>query len=303
MGTINFNQTIDMLSMNSMVDFSQAQQYDPADLSSFFPKTGLTPSGFTPGRNGLTPYSAPFANDMSQYVSWNNGGNNEVFTEPSDYFPPLPATRELGMDGNKLPETADTVRTASEAPEIPIKPKRGRPRKSRAKKQLSEEQEQLKRQKFLERNRQAASKCRERRKDWISKQDEKMKGEQMKNAEMRAEYEILSQEVHNLLNVIRRHTEAGCESDHLKEFINGESSRYLASLINPARRAFDQTLMAQDGELDSASNSPREDSSEHMSRQTSSANDDKDSGITNMGSPRESKNAATDECYGDVMIP
>lgn len=31
---------------------------------------------------------------------------------------------------------------------------------------------------LLERNRQAASKCRKRRKDWISKQDEKMKAEQ-----------------------------------------------------------------------------------------------------------------------------
>ncbi|KAH8588040.1 hypothetical protein B0O99DRAFT_464375, partial [Bisporella sp. PMI_857] len=78
-------------------------------------------------------------------------------------------------------------------------------RKSRAKKQLSAQQEYEKRQRFLERNRQAASKCRERKKNWITEQDKKMKQEQAKNAKLKAECDVLHQEVHNILYILYQH--------------------------------------------------------------------------------------------------
>ncbi|KAH8593110.1 hypothetical protein B0O99DRAFT_466289, partial [Bisporella sp. PMI_857] len=80
-------------------------------------------------------------------------------------------------------------------------------RKSKAKKQLTPHQEYEKRQRFLERNRQAASKCRERRKNWISKQDEKMKQEQVMNAELKIECDALNQEVNKLLLILQQHAD------------------------------------------------------------------------------------------------
>jgi len=53
----------------------------------------------------------------------------------------------------------------------------------------------------------------------------------MKNVELRAEYEILSQEVHSLLRVIHQHPVSGCQSEHL----GSESGRHLTSLVHRHR--------------------------------------------------------------------
>jgi hypothetical protein len=84
------------------------------------------------------------------------------------------------------------------------KPKRGRPRKKRDKKHLTPEEENAKRQKFLERNRLAASKCRDRKKNWTQDTMDKLAREERIHVEMQLEYNHLHVEVVSLM-------EAACE--------------------------------------------------------------------------------------------
>ncbi|KAH8600256.1 hypothetical protein B0O99DRAFT_320442 [Bisporella sp. PMI_857] len=126
----SMNTGVGTLSGMASISFDQNTTFqDPnAALNNMF-KTGLTPLGFP---NGI-PNTAP------QYTSWSNLGS---LNEPYGYFPEVPRPEDqksIAPSVVESPESIDhaTPSAASEASEILMKPKRGRPRKSRAKKQLS----------------------------------------------------------------------------------------------------------------------------------------------------------------------
>ncbi|KAH8585946.1 hypothetical protein B0O99DRAFT_93627 [Bisporella sp. PMI_857] len=281
------------LSEMTSINFDQNTTFqDPnAALNSMF-KTGLTPLSFP---NGIP-------NTVRQFNSWSNLGS---LNEPYGYFPEVPPDGQTAIAPIVVesPESIDyaTPSAASEASELLVKPKRGRPRKSRAKKQLSPQQEYEKRQRFLERNRQAASKCRERRKTWISKQEERMNQEQAKNAELKAECDILNQEVYNLLQILHQHAESGCNKDQLQAFLRSESILGLASskVSGSLVRRYSNTSTSSMGQ-DSVQGSSATHKPGEMSRESSQGSDEKGSAITSMESPVwQTDEAAKDDEYMD----
>ena len=250
------------------------------DLSNLFMGTGLTPLG-----------QSLFENELSEYASWNNG--SAMIDGQDSYFQQLPILQESG--NMEVPEDKPRSSVDAETSEITQKPKRGRPRKNKAKKPLSEQEEQEKRQKFLERNRQAASKCRERRREWISKQEKRLKCEQVKNAELRAMCSILRQDIRNLLCMINQHNETCSHSEELELLLKSKSGRFMLDLTecsdDPTEDSISRVIGQQDNSVPSTT------VKQETTRQ-SSYDSNKDSGITDMGYSEKPQSVISDEGVG-----
>ncbi|KAI9230407.1 MAG: hypothetical protein DHS80DRAFT_5825, partial [Piptocephalis tieghemiana] len=78
----------------------------------------------------------------------------------------------------------------------------------------SEESEEEKRQRFLERNRIAASKCRQKKKAWIRSLEEKAESAQKEHDNLRAKVSALQQEVAFLRGQLTKHHQCSCSVIH-----------------------------------------------------------------------------------------
>lgn len=126
-------------------------------------------------------------------------------------------------------------------PTTPLLPRRRRPRKPRAKPQLSEEEEAAKREKFLERNRVAAGKCREKRKSWMTElEDAKLELEE-RNNRLRAEHGALQVEFNQMRALLMQH--ASCGDARISKWIENEAKRFVLD----AGEQYDSLLAASYG--------------------------------------------------------
>lgn len=82
-------------------------------------------------------------------------------------------------------------------------------RKRESTKNLNDEE---KRQKFLERNRQAASKCRQKKKQWIEELEQKAEEATKRNEQLRASVSTLKDELIELKSLLLAHRNCECES-------------------------------------------------------------------------------------------
>lgn len=82
-----------------------------------------------------------------------------------------------------------------------------------------------KRDKFLERNRVAASKCRQRKKEWVSGLEEAKNGLETQNAHLQMEYNGLLGEVSRMKNQIMAH--ANCHDPNIDKWIENEARRFV----------------------------------------------------------------------------
>ena len=80
---------------------------------------------------------------------------------------------------------------------LPFLPRRGR--------KPDDEDPETKRQKFLERNRAAASRCRARKKHWVDTLDKKAKELEMLNTSLQQEVILLRAEVQQLKSILLAH--------------------------------------------------------------------------------------------------
>ena len=80
---------------------------------------------------------------------------------------------------------------------LPFFPRRGR--------KPDDEDPETKRQKFLERNRAAASRCRARKKHWVDTLDKKAKELEMLNTSLQQEVILLRAEVQQLKSILLAH--------------------------------------------------------------------------------------------------
>lgn len=83
-----------------------------------------------------------------------------------------------------------------------------------------EEDPETKRQKFLERNRAAASRCRARKKQWIDTLDKKSKELEMLNTSLQQEVIVLRAEVQQLKSIILAHKDCPLMMSQAKPGIN-----------------------------------------------------------------------------------
>lgn len=81
------------------------------------------------------------------------------------------------------------------------------------------------RDKFLERNRIAASKCRQRKKEWVSGLEEAKNGLESQNSQLQMEYNSLLGEVSRMKNQIMAH--ATCHDPNIDKWIDNEARRFV----------------------------------------------------------------------------
>jgi hypothetical protein len=103
--------------------------------------------------------------------------------------------------------------TESSPPPAPEEAKKPR-RRNRKRKILSDAEVETKREAFLERNRQAAGKCRSKKKSWVEQLNEDVKSKDKRNGELRAELEDVLQEVQMLRGMV---AQCAAENDGLVE--------------------------------------------------------------------------------------
>lgn len=93
-----------------------------------------------------------------------------------------------------------------------------------------------KRDKFLERNRIAASKCRQRKKQWVSGLEEAKNGLENQNSQLQMEYNSLLGEVSRMKNQIMSH--ATCHDPNIDKWIDNEARRFVQGAPETAGSEF-----------------------------------------------------------------
>ncbi|OAQ65371.1 transcription factor ATF2 [Pochonia chlamydosporia 170] len=136
-------------------------------------------------------------------------------------------TTETTTKSSKQKPSAETK--TSTAPKTRKQPKR---EAAKSKTQPTEEPKEKKsrnrRQRSLERNRVAASKCRKRKKQWTDNLEQKKSGLESIHNELQAEYMQLLQESSQLKNFLIGHS--GCQDPNIDVWIKNEASKFVRNL-------------------------------------------------------------------------
>ncbi|ROT38884.1 hypothetical protein SODALDRAFT_249026, partial [Sodiomyces alkalinus F11] len=82
-----------------------------------------------------------------------------------------------------------------------------------------------KRQKVLERNRMAASKCRKKKKEWVSELQETKTGLENQHLQLQREYNGLLDEVSRMKNELISH--AHCNDPNIDQWLDNEAKRFV----------------------------------------------------------------------------
>lgn len=106
--------------------------------------------------------------------------------------------------------------------------KRARQKQSKSTKQESEDEEEEdesteKRKKFLEKNRIAASKCREKKKKWVHELEYNKSQLERQNMELRLEHRGLMSELNQTKSMLMSH--ADCNDPNITEWLNNQARR------------------------------------------------------------------------------
>ncbi|KAI4127369.1 MAG: hypothetical protein LQ338_003245 [Usnochroma carphineum] len=140
-------------------------------------------------------------------------------TPPDEEFYNLFSNEQLhnpnGTDGQSLPATEGKRKRSSTSNESKASPAK-RPRKygrsvGSSNAQLMSSAEEVRRHKFLERNRIAASKCRQKKKEWTQNLENRARELQKNNQSLRMVLDSLRDEMLFLKGEMLKHTTCGCE--------------------------------------------------------------------------------------------
>ncbi|KAK6078330.1 bZIP transcription factor [Seiridium cupressi] len=110
-------------------------------------------------------------------------------------------------------------------PPAPVLPRRRRPRKPRPKAELTQQEEEARRDKFLARNRVAAGKCREKRKTWMTDLEDTKLDLESRNTRLRMEYSALLNEVTQTRALLMTH--ANCSDGRIDKWVENEAKRFV----------------------------------------------------------------------------
>ncbi|WYZ38691.1 hypothetical protein EsH8_III_000605 [Colletotrichum jinshuiense] len=105
-----------------------------------------------------------------------------------------------------------------------------------------------KRDKFLERNRIAASKCRQKKKEWVSDLQETKQGLENQHAQLQMEYNGLVDEVTRMKNELMSH--ANCHDPNINLWLENEARRFVQnSAVRVKKQHMDASRMVGDRPL------------------------------------------------------
>ena len=219
--------------MNNMFDFGSGGIFTPNGMN----VNGGMMQGSVGNNNMLQPQSSSSTNHgLPQYDLNSSGFPFSVEVDPSIIMgsaQTVTGTQRSGTLPNfsdnygQLPSTVFPRESTlsvknSQDPEEPVpKPKRTRQSK---KKRLTPEQEEKKRKEFLERNRQAASKCRTRKQEATAALQAKSQSYAHHNAEMKHIVDTLESEIAELRNKLLAHV--NCNDSELQAAVERYQSMH-----------------------------------------------------------------------------
>lgn len=153
-------------------------------------------------------------------------------------------------------------------PPATLAPRKRRPRKPRVKPELSVEEEEEKRDKFLARNRVAATKCRQKKREWMTDLEETQFGLESRHSHLQMEVNDLADEVSHIRAQLMTH--ANCNDPNINKWIENEAKRFVIG----AGERYD-AMLANFGQVDThPQQQPRHESMSSVSGYTTSATND-----------------------------
>lgn len=162
-------------------------------------------------------------------------------------------------------------------------PKKRKPRKK--KNPPSEKEREEKHHRFLDRNRKAAQKCREKKKGWVESLQTKYATLQRDHEMLRFEREQMTKELELCKQLLAQHTACGVSMNSLASMSHNGTVSMDRNMSSQSRFStpMDRNMSSRASiAMDRSSSSSS--SQSHMS-QNSSSSLQKDSGISNMGTP------------------
>ncbi|KAI0123079.1 hypothetical protein BJ170DRAFT_687782 [Xylariales sp. AK1849] len=160
-------------------------------------------------------------------------------------------------------------------PAPPLPPRKRRQRKPKPKPEMSVQEEEARRDVFLERNRVAASKCRRKKKEWTGDLEETRFDLESRNSHLQVEYRSLLDEVSRIKAQLMTH--ANCNDPNINKWIENEAKRFVLGAgerYDAMLATFDQAPLLHS----------RHESMSSVSEYTTSATNDLISPTTNSGS-------------------
>ncbi|KAL8876881.1 MAG: hypothetical protein Q9198_004996 [Flavoplaca austrocitrina] len=150
-------------------------------------------------------------------------------TPPDDIFPSAFAIPEANDEpnGKKKKQTLTTNDTESSAPAKRSR-KNGRSSKS-SNGQSASSADDIRRSKFLERNRVAASKCRQKKKEWTQNLETRARTLQKENNSLKMMLDSMRDEMIFIKSEMLKHTTCGCE--HIQSWVDSNQGSLSTSPI------------------------------------------------------------------------
>ncbi|XP_068185068.1 cyclic AMP-dependent transcription factor ATF-2 [Antennarius striatus] len=193
---------------------------------------------------------------------------------PTALLPPAPSTH-LSTNEETSPHPLQQPATSStETPASPVPPVQNPPSTGGRRRRTTSEDPDEKRRKFLERNRAAASRCRQKRKVWVQSLEKKAEDMSSVNGQLQSEVTLLRNEVAQLKQLLLAHKDCPVTAMQKKSGYHisdkGESCEEM-----------------------SVPSSPQSEAIQHSSVSTSNGVSSSSSSTTTLAAPAPSRSAAT----------
>ncbi|KAI0840047.1 hypothetical protein F5Y06DRAFT_263451 [Hypoxylon sp. FL0890] len=173
---------------------------------------------------------------VSSSVQAESLGSTSRSSELSDSRSSQPTSMSEGAAADLDGEPNDVFKNNSIlSPNAPHN-KRRRHRKQQVIGNIDERLDTAKRKKFLEKNRVAATKCRQKKKEWVSDLEEARFGLESQHNHLRLEYSNLRNEITQIKSQLMEH--ATCNDHNIDKWIENEAKRFVLK----ASERYDQML-------------------------------------------------------------
>ncbi|KAL6897527.1 hypothetical protein GGI43DRAFT_95949 [Trichoderma evansii] len=218
-------------------------------------KTGSHNSN-TKSNNNKPSKTTPSSASASTTVSTSTSTPAAAPQPPTNTSPMITRTRKAtsqnaDASGSAAQPRAKKQKTASSAQTIPVKQEPEEPQQQRLQQQrqrqsspppkrkparrgsMAKKEDVAQRTKNLERNRIAASKCRQKKKEWVVELEETKASMELRHNNLRMEYFQLLDEVTSIKNQLMAH--ATCNDPNINFWIEKEALKYVERCMDPAQ--------------------------------------------------------------------
>jgi len=181
--------------------------------------------------------------------------NQEQYTTKQEDFDDRPTLQHVSSvstsQSNARADSNNSIQTQTSKSSRTTDPSDASPPRKKGKrgKAPTQDMHDGKRDKFLERNRIAASKCRQKKKEWVSELQETKQGLENQHAQLQMEYNGLVDEVTRMKNELMSH--ANCNDQNINLWLENEARRFVqVSAERVKKQSFVASRMVGERPLD-----------------------------------------------------